>query len=435
MRADTVVVLGANGTMGKNVSAIFASFGEAKVYMVCRSMKKAEKAGAQAFKTVRAESIRDRLIPATYDDLEKIVPEADIIFESVAEAFEVKEAVNEKVVGLMKEDAILCTGTSGLSINKLAGAMPENVAKRYMGMHFFNPPYNLVLCELIPNDHTDSGIKADVKEYLTDTLHRTVVEVKDEAGFLGNKIGFFFINEALQYAEKYKEKGGIDYIDSVLGGYTGRGMMPIVTADFVGLDVHKAIVDNVYDNGGDFSKESFKDPAYVEKLIAAGKLGKKTGEGVYKTVVDESGKKQRMVYDICSDDLREIKKYDFAYKNGIIALLREGDYDAAMGILAAGECEEAKIARDFLVRYVVYSLYVSGKVCVDISGCDDAMATGFGWVPPLAVIDAFGGKKAFAWIAAKADMGNIGLGEDEISELIAAAPASKYDYRRYIRAL
>ena len=75
--------------------------------------------------------------------------------------------------------------------------------------------------------------------------------MKDSPAFLGNRIGFQFINEALQYAEKYKFNGGIDYIDAILGPFTGRAMSPLVTANFVGLDVHKAIVDNLYENTRD----------------------------------------------------------------------------------------------------------------------------------------------------------------------------------------
>jgi 3-hydroxyacyl-CoA dehydrogenase len=65
---------------------------------------------------------------------------------------------------------------------------------------------------------------------------------------MGNRIGFQFINNAMQFAVKYKDKGGIDYIDAILSGFTGRSMPPLVTSDFVGLDVHKAIVDNVFQN-------------------------------------------------------------------------------------------------------------------------------------------------------------------------------------------
>ena len=95
----------------------------------------------------------------------------------------------------------------------------------------FNPPYQLTLCELTASPYSDMNLYGELKDYLTNVLHRTVAESKDLPAFLGNRIGFYVMNEALQYAEKYQDNGGIDYIDSLLGPFTGRTMPPITTAD------------------------------------------------------------------------------------------------------------------------------------------------------------------------------------------------------------
>ena len=240
MNIKTVTVLGANGTMGRNVAAIFASFGHAKVYMVCRNRDKANKAIVQAYKSIRAESIKEKLVPATYDELDQIIPQSDLIFESLTEDFKIKEEMYSKIKSYLKEDVIISTGTSGLSIKKLAESFGDK-RKRFFGIHMFNPPYSLTLCELIVHDESQHVLASKLKEYLSNQLDRTVVEVKDKPSFLGNRIGFFFINEALLLAEQYKDEGGIDYIDSILGAFTGRTMAPLTTADFVGLDVTKQI--------------------------------------------------------------------------------------------------------------------------------------------------------------------------------------------------
>ena len=101
--------------------------------------------------------------------------------------------------------------------------------------------------------------------------------------------GTVVMHEALQYAERYQDNGGIDYIDALLGPFTGRTMPPISTADFVGLDVHKAIVDNIYENTNDYVHEKFVLPAYAQKLIDEKKLGRKSGEGLYKLIKNDSG--------------------------------------------------------------------------------------------------------------------------------------------------
>ena len=124
------------------------------------------------------------------------------------------------------------------------------------------------------------SLYASLKEYLSEKLHRTIAESKDLPAFLGNRIGFYVMNEALQYAEKYQDNGGIDYIDSLLGPFTGRTMAPLTTSDFVGLDVHKAIVDNIYENTNDYVHEKFVLPTFVQELIDEGRLGRKTRQGL-----------------------------------------------------------------------------------------------------------------------------------------------------------
>ena len=245
LNIKTVTVLGANGTMGTNVSAIFASFGGAKVYMVSRDLEKSKAAVLRAGKTVKADSIAANLIPADYSMLEACVKESDFVFESAAENLDIKRELHGRVAKSLKPGAITSTGSSGLSIKTLAECYPENLRDMFFGVHFFNPPYQLTLCELMASPYSNQAVYADLKDYLANTLYRTVAESKDFPAFLGNRIGFYFINEALIYAERYQEQGGVDYIDAILGSFTGRSMAPITTADFVGLDVHKAIVDNI----------------------------------------------------------------------------------------------------------------------------------------------------------------------------------------------
>lgn len=434
MMIRTVAVLGANGTMGKNISAIFASFGGARVYMVCRTKESAEKARLEAPGTVRADTIEERLIAATYDELPDIIPKSDLVFESAAEDMEVKKKINQMIAPYLSEHAVLCSGTSGLSINKLAQALPEGAAKRYFGMHFYNPPYSMPLCEIIPNEDTDISCQRAVEEYLKNKLFRTVVEVRDQAAFLGNRIGFFFINEAFLYAERYMEKGGIDYIDEILGGFTGRNMPPVLTSDFVGLDVHQAIIENVYLNSVDCSKESFRTPAFLKELLSEKRYGRKAGEGAYKTVRYPDGKKQVQVYDIQSKEYRDKRYYDIKFRNDVIRYLRDGNYYSAWNIISEDTSKEAVIARDFLIRYVVYSLAVSSEIAPNPFAADDVMAMGFNWIPPLAVIDAFGGKEKVLQILQDADLNNLNLSSEKIEKLILGAPKSKYDYRKFLKA-
>ena len=85
MEIKTVAVLGANGTMGRNIAAIFASFGKAKVFLATRSLDKSKFALEKAYQSVRCESIKERMVPVTYDDIQNFIPECNLVFESFSD--------------------------------------------------------------------------------------------------------------------------------------------------------------------------------------------------------------------------------------------------------------------------------------------------------------------------------------------------------------
>jgi len=429
----TVTVIGANGTMGCNISGIFASFGEAKVYMVCRNIEDAKKAREKAKISVRAEAIGKNLIPRTYEDLEECLAESDLIFESVKEDIEIKKDVYNRIIKYIKPNTIIGTGTSGLSINELSECFDESLRPYFLGIHMYNPPYYMTLCEVIPSKYTDLKILKEVKEYLKSNLLRKVVEVKDEPAFMGNRIGFQFINEALQYAELYKDNGGIDYIDAILGPFTGRNMPPLMTSDFVGLDVHQAIVDNIYNNTMDYAHETFKMPDFALKLISEQKLGKKSGCGLYQTIINSDGTRTYKVYDISSNSYRSKENYIFPFAKQMINEFKIGNYKSAFKKLIENNSIEANICIQFMLKYVIYSISTAKSIGENIYSADDVMANGFNWVPPLAVVDAFGGVQNFIMIANK-KLPKEFLSQIDITTLMQDVPQSKYDYRPFFKA-
>lgn len=433
IRINTVTVVGANGTMGRNISAIFASFGNTKVYMVSRTKEKSTDAISKAYKTVRAESVKNNMIPADYNMLDECINKSDLVFECTAENLDIKAEIIKKIDSCMNETTICCTGTSGLSINTLSENFSEKNKKNFMGVHMFNPPYNMTLCEMIQSKYTDKKVFYELKKYMIKVLRRTVVEVKDYPAFLGNRIGFNFINEALINAEKYKYSGGIDYIDAILGPFTGRAMAPLVTANYVGLDVHKAIVDNLYINTDDYSHSSFKLPGYVDELVQNGKLGRKSNGGLYRNIIHDSGMKIHQVYDIESKNYRDIVKYSFPFVESIIKYLRIGDYDKAFYTLINNGSIEAELCMEFILKYILYSLKTTALVGYDIHAADDVMATGFNWCPPLAMIDALLGVENFKSLVKERINGNI-LEDIDLELLLSNFEQSRYDFRKFIKA-
>ena len=433
MKINTVTIVGANGTMGANVSAIFASFGNARVYMVSRDIEKSKKAMVRAGKSVRADSIVRNLIPADYTMLSSCVAESDLVFESAAENLDLKIQLHTEIGRTLREDAVACTGSSGLSITRLAECYPDNVRSHFFGVHLFNPPYQLTLCELTASPYSDMSLYASLKEYLSEKLHRTIAESKDLPAFLGNRIGFYVMNEALQYAEKYQDNGGIDYIDSLLGPFTGRTMAPLTTSDFVGLDVHKAIVDNIYENTNDYVHEKFVLPTFVQELIDEGRLGRKSRQGLYQLLRNDSGEKRLLVYDIKTRQYRDVIRYSFPFAMEMKSALRDGDYERAFRALIDNRSQEADICLRFLLRYIVYALYTAEHVGYDLRVADDVMATGFTWCPPFAMMEALGSVCDLGTLMKQSLKPDI-LENVDIDHIISEQIKSKYDYRIYFKA-
>ena len=432
LKIKTVTVIGANGTMGSLVAGIIASFGDAKVFLVSRNKQKSINVIEKIKKSVRSDAIEENLIPIDYSQLQEAVEQSDWIYESIIEDYKIKEELYKQMNSYNIKNAIISTGTSGLSINNLAEIFSEEDRKKFIGTHFFNPPYNLNLCEIITSKYTDNNVLKEVEEYLRNVLYRNTIIVKDTPAFLANRIGFEFLNELLQLSEEYKGHGGIDYIDSLFSGYTGRTMKPLETINFVGLDVHKAIVDNIYENVDDEYNEKFICPDFVGELINHGKLGLKTKEGLYrKAIVND--KEELQVYDIINKQYRKIAKYNNSTIDEIIKLINLAEYEKAYKILATDNSQEIQLVTKLLVNYIVYSLIISNLYAQNLNDCDDAMASGFNWCPPIALKEIFEKVVDIKELIKKYVKKEI-IEHYKVFDLADKAK-TKYDYRKYLKAI
>ncbi|HRP70081.1 MAG TPA: 3-hydroxyacyl-CoA dehydrogenase NAD-binding domain-containing protein, partial [Turneriella sp.] len=238
-----VGVLGASGNMGSLSGGIFAQANIECVFFA-RTVDKAKAGLEAAVNQARSDVLRKYIRAASYEELEKEIPTCDWIFEGLAEDMAIKNEFFSKIENLKRADAIVSTVSSGLSIRKMAEGRNENFRKNFMGTHFYNPPGKLPANELIYHPDVPNETREFVYDFCEKVLRRVNIITEDTAAFAGNRIGFQFLNEAAIYAEKY----GVDKMDYLLGPYTGRALAPLATIDLVGLDAHKAIVDNVVAN-------------------------------------------------------------------------------------------------------------------------------------------------------------------------------------------
>ncbi len=386
-------VLGANGAMGSGCASILASFGEMKVHMLARDKAKAEQGIQAAINSVRSGVLAKRMVAGSYDeDLKRAVGESDWVFECVAETYPIKEEMNKKIAAARKPGSIISTVSSGLSIARLAKNFDADGQKNYYGTHFFNPPYKLTLCELVTHSGNDPKVTQELSDYLSQKLVRHVIITNDTPAFAGNRIGFQLMNEAAQFAQKYQDKGGIHLLDTLLGGYTGRALSPLATVDLVGLDVHKAIVDNIYEQTADSAHETFKMPAYMQKLIDKGQLGLKAKKGLYAVSKDAEGKKNIEVYNITKDTYEPLPTVELKFKRECERAIKNGEYKNAIQIMKEASGFEADLLRHFIARYVSYSFSLVPEV-TNQNGIDGAMGFGFSWLVPSAWVDLWGGVK------------------------------------------
>jgi 3-hydroxyacyl-CoA dehydrogenase len=383
-----VVVLGANGTMGYGSAALFTQ-AVPRVTFLARTKAKAEAGLAAAVKQVRSPTVANHADVGDYEsDLERTVAEADLVFEALTEDFTVKKAMFDRVEKARRDDAIVATVTSGLSINELCEGRSDSFRKHFLGLHFFNPPNVIVGTELIAGSDTDPELLDFIEAFSRLRLGREMVRTSDTPAFAGNRVGFKVLNECAQLAEEL----GPVLVDRVVGPYTGRALTPLGTIDLVGWDIHRAIVDNVYEKTADEAHDTHRLPEYMAKLMDKGVLGNKTGGGFFK----RDGK-TRLVLDIASGDYKpvaEIALPDLGYIDDVAALYGQGRYQEGMQVFLAADGPEVDVARKVVAGYIAYAFQRVGEVAESINEIDRIMGMGFNWAPPSVLVDTMGAAAA-----------------------------------------
>jgi 3-hydroxybutyryl-CoA dehydrogenase len=277
----TVVVLGA-GTMGHGIAQVAAMAGFQVVLqdiapdLVDRGLARIQAnldqgvARGKVTAEARAEAMA-RLTGTT--DVSQAASRADVVIEAVPERLDLKRDIFTAVARAASPRALLATNTSSLSIAAIAGSVSS--PGRVVGMHFFNPVHLMKLVEVVTHDRALPAA-VSLARAVGARLGKTPIVVKDVPGFASSRLGLILGLEAMRMVEAGVASAA-DIDTAMKLGY-GHPMGPLELTDLVGLDVRLSIAEYLQKEIG----PHFEPPAILRDKVAAGKLGKKTGEGFYR---------------------------------------------------------------------------------------------------------------------------------------------------------
>ncbi|MEO6075421.1 MAG: 3-hydroxyacyl-CoA dehydrogenase NAD-binding domain-containing protein, partial [Dokdonella sp.] len=331
------------------------------------------------------------ITPANYDQDLALLEGCDLIIEAIAERMDWKRDLYHKIAPYVSDTAFLASNTSGLSINALAEALPEQLRHRFSGIHFFNPPRYMHLVELIPAENTDRDLLAGLEAFLVTNLGKGVVYAKDKPNFIGNRIGVFSILATMHHTEHFGL--GFDEVDAITGPAIGRPKSATYrTSDVVGLDTMAHVIKTMADTLPDDPwHKYFNAPVWLKALIEKGALGQKTSAGFFRKVG-----KEIQVLDLGKQDYREAEKKASDEVAKILAIRNPAEKFAA---LRASDDKQAQFLwamfRD-LFHYTAFHL-------ADIADCardvDLAIRWGYGWkLGPFETWQSAGWRQITQWI-------------------------------------
>ena len=282
MAIKTVGVIGC-GLMGHGIAQVAAQAGydvlvresdagalEKGMSRIQRSLAKLVEKQKLAQADAEAAWGRLRATPEL-DDLD----DCDLIVEAIVENIDIKKTLFAELSAICKDTVIYASNTSSFAIAEMAE--PSGHPDRFVGMHFFNPVQLMQLVEVVRTDWTSPDVFAEARAF-AESLGKVPISAKDTPGFIVNRLLVPYMCEAIEMVERGDATPADIDTGMTLG--TGYPMGPFTLLDYVGLDTTLSIVKGWHAR---FPKNpTFKVPRLLEDKVAAGKLGRKTGEGFYK---------------------------------------------------------------------------------------------------------------------------------------------------------
>lgn len=316
------------------------------------------------------------------DDLGAL-EDCDWIIEAVTENLQVKRDIYSRIASHRRPGSIVSSNTSGISLGLLVEGFDEDFRSSFLVTHFFNPPRYMYLLELVRGPDTSEEVFSTVRDFAEVRLGKGVVECKDTPNFIANRIGVLCMGASCVYQE---ETGlSIEEIDAITGPVIGRPKTATFKLhDLVGIDVALMVMKNVYDLvPDDESRELFKAPAFLQRMVDEGRLGRKSGGGFYR----KEGK-DILVLDLESFEYREAREVSFP---SLESAREAKGLPAKIQALVSGDDPASVYVWKLLSETMLYSARRVPEICDDLVSVDRALRWGFNWeLGPFELWDALG---------------------------------------------
>ncbi len=363
------------------------------------------------------------------DDFDAAIKKSDWIIEVIVERPGPKQALMARIEKVAQPTAIISSNTSGIPIHIIAEGRSAEFKRRFMGTHFFNPPRYLHLLEIIPTPDTDPAMVKRMKEFAENALGKGVVVCKDTPNFIANRMISFIQSDIMEYAI---ENGyGVEAVDTLTGPLLGRPKTGTFRLnDIVGIDVMAMVGENLYglipeDEDREILRGEY-GTAVMKALIDNKMLGTKTGQGFYKTVVDEKGKKSFWGLDLqtAAEDGKleyvEPKKQRWSS----VGDARNLELPARLNALVEADDEAGELIWHTISRTMAYASKRVPEIADSIVDIDNAMKWGFAWeMGPFETWDALGVKKVVSRLE-----GEGATVAPWVKEMLASGKSSFYTY-------
>jgi 3-hydroxyacyl-CoA dehydrogenase len=368
------------------------------------------------------------LTPGNFDDDLPKLAEVDWVIEAVVEKLDIKKDLLARVAKHVGPNTIVSTNSSGLSVNAMAAALPEDLKTRFLGTHFFFPPRYMYLLELIPGAKTDPDVVAALGDFAELRLGKGVVLSNDRPNFVANRIGMFSTLYAMNTMEKYGLT--IEEVDAASGRPLARSVTATYgTSDLAGTDTLSYAVSSHYQIAvDDEMREQWKMPQWILDMVAKGYVGDKVGGGFYK-------QKRTQTFDPATMEYRprqEPRQPSIAEANKI------SDPAERVRKFVSSDDDAARFGWDLLAATFIYSANRVPEICADIAQVDRGMRWGYAWdLGPFELWDALGVKETVArmqaegraipdWVVALAESNDPRFYKWDGARLTAYGPQKKH---------